>query len=99
MERKKDDKENLDLSISNLIKGTWLLAHDLADRAIHAVSENSEAGGFFASFLKTAHASENTLKKIIKAELENFGLATKEDVKELESEISRLSSFIKFKRG
>lgn len=81
MEEKRPKEHEIELS--NLILGLWLLTHDLADRAIHSVDgvKNLSIAG---DILNRAHKAERWLKKNIKDALSSLGLATREDLKELE---------------
>lgn len=96
MKHSKDSEDKLD--IYGLLSGFWLLAHDLADKAIHSVSLKEEKS-FLGRFLKNAHHSEKALKELIKSELSRFGLATKEDVLRLYSELEKIRLSLKSKRG
>jgi hypothetical protein len=91
-----DNEDRLDLF--QLLTGFWLLAHDLADRAIHAVSLEDEKS-YLGMFLRAAHISEMSLKDLIRSELGNLGLATKEDLDSLTSDLENLRIILRSKRG
>lgn len=90
MDSKQPESEK-DLNLVDVILGGWLLAHDLADRAIHA-RRNKKGSSYFAEILELAHLSEEKLKKFIAEIAEELGLATKSELKEVEGWLEKLKA-------
>ncbi len=91
--RKSTQEKQPDYSFSKstlikILAGSWLLFHDLADRAIHSVSSDNES--LPGQFLKLAHNAENELKEKIRLYLKELGLATKDDVSEIVKNIETI---------
>lgn len=88
MDRKLPDKKK-PVDFLDFLLGTWLLAHDLADRVIHSVNDR-QSQSLPGIFLKKAHESEENLKTKIKSFLSELGLATSEDLKEVQNQLDNL---------
>jgi|GEM_PF-4912181 len=80
-----------DLNLIDLVLGCWLLAHDLADRVIHARSVK-KSKGYSCGFLELTHTSEEKVKSFIVRIAEELGLATKKELKEVENLLKKLKN-------
>lgn len=87
METRQRERKKIDLL--DMVLGGWLLAHDLADRAIHSLKGETETGPVGA-LINQAHDAEEKLILFIRSTLKRLGLATSEDIKELQERIENL---------
>jgi hypothetical protein len=78
----------------DFILGSWLLAHDLADRAIHA-SQESLGSSLLPRILSQAHHSETKLKHLIEEVANKLGLATKNDLREIREILEKIKALQK----
>lgn len=87
MEARQRDRKKID--ILDIVLGGWLLAHDLADRAIHSLKGEKETGPV-GEIINQAHESEEKLILIIRHALKRLGFATPEDLEEIQKRIDNL---------